>query len=301
MRRQAPAGVLDAVASFTPGFVAGLIFGWELVAAVVLGGITYVSSSGIAAKLLHDFGWTRKPEGRVVVSLLILEDLAMALFLPVLAGLLIGGGPSARGLLGALIALAVVGVFLAAAMKLEFGITRFIFGRSDEALLFTIIGLAVFGAGIAELVQISAAVGALLVGIGMSGPGIEEARRLLVPLRDFFAALFFALFGLSIDPGALPPVLVTAAALAAVTGATKFLSGWTIGRRAGLDSRARTRVGTLLLARGEFSIVIATIAGASGLDEVGPLAAAYVLMLAFLGPLLSRLSAREARRDARTA
>lgn len=252
--------------------------------------MTYVSSSGIAAKLLHDFGWTRKPEGRIVVSLLILEDLAMAIYLPVLAGLLIAGGLSARGLLGSLIALAVVGAFLAAALKLEFGITRFIFGRSDEALLFTIIGLAVFGAGIAELVQVSAAVGALLVGIGMSGPGIEEARRLLVPLRDFFSALFFALFGLSIDPSDLPPVVVTAAILAAVTGATKFLSGWTIGRRASLDATGRTRVGTLLLARGEFSIVIAAIAGASGLDMVGPLAAAYVLMLAFVGPLLSRFA-----------
>lgn len=290
LRRQTRAGVLDAALNFVPGFVAGLLLGWEPIAAAVLGGITYVSSSGIAAKLLHDFGWVRRREGRVVVSLLILEDLAMALYLPVLAGLLIAGGVSARGLVGSLVALGVVAVFLLGALKLEFGITRFLFSRSDEALLFTIIGLAVLGAGIAELVEISAAVGALLVGIGMSGPGIEDARRLLVPLRDFFAALFFALFGLSINPSDLPPVLVTAALLALVTGATKFAGGWLIGARAGLTRNERARVGALLLARGEFSIVIATIAVASGEDYIGPLAAAYVLMLAIVTPLLVRLT-----------
>ena len=179
-------------------------------------------------------------------------------------------------------------MILALAIRVEVGITRFLFGHSDEALLFTIIGLAILGAGIAEWVQISAAVGALVVGIGMSGPGIAEARRLLEPLRDFFAALFFALFGLSIDPSELVPVLGTATLLAGVTAATKFLAGWLIARREGLGRQARTRVGTLLLARGEFSIVIAVIASTSGLDFVGPLAAAYVLILAVLGPLVVR-------------
>ncbi|MGH2759961.1 MAG: cation:proton antiporter [Actinomycetota bacterium] len=300
LRRQTRAGLLDAVLNFIPGFVAGILLGWAPIAAAVLGGITYVSSSGIAAKLLHDFGWVRRPEGRVVVSLLIIEDLAMAVYLPALAGLLIAGGVSTQGLVGSLVALGVVAVFLVGALKLEFGITRFIFSRSDEALLFTIIGLAVLGAGIAELVEISAAVGALLVGIGMSGPGIEDARRLLVPLRDFFAALFFALFGLSINPSELPPVLLTAGILAAVTAATKFVGGWLIGGRAGLDNHQRARVGVLLIARGEFSIVIATIAVASGHEFVGPLAAAYVLLLALVTPLLTRLTGEPPPRKPRT-
>lgn len=289
LRRQAPAGMLDALLNFPPGFVAGILLGWELIPSAVLGGVTYVSSSGVAAKLLHDFGWTRNPESRVVVSLLILEDLAMAVYLPVLAGLLIAGGFSAEGLLGSAIAIAAVIAVLAVALRVDVGITRFIFSHSDEALLFTILGLAIFVAGIAELVQISAAVGALLVGIGMSGPGIKGARELLTPLRDFFAAMFFAFFGLSVDPSALPPALGTATALAVVTGATKFIGGWLIARRDGCDRGARARGGALLVARGEFSIVIAVIAVASGLEFVGPIAAAYVLILAVAGPLLVRL------------
>ena len=288
LRTQAPAGGLDAALNFTPGFVAGLLLGWPVIAAAVLGGVTYVSSSGIAAKLLHDFGWTQNRESRVVVSTLILEDLAMAVYLPILAGLLIAGAFSVRGLVGSAIAIVAVILLLAAAMRIDVGVTRFIFSHSDEALLFTILGLAIFVAGVAELVQISAAVGALLVGIGMSGPGIQGARQLLTPLRDFFAAMFFAFFGLSIDPSQLTGVLGIAALLALVSAATKFATGWLIARRSGCDSRSRLRAAALLVARGEFSIVITVIAVASGLEFVGPLAAAYVLVLAVAGPLVVR-------------
>jgi CPA2 family monovalent cation:H+ antiporter-2 len=290
LRAQAPAGLLDAALNFTPGFVAGVVLGWSPIAAAVLGGITYVSSSGIAAKLLHDFQWTANRESRVVVSTLILEDLAMAVYLPILAGLLIAGSFSVKGLVGSGIAIVAVVALLLAAMRIDVGITRFIFSRSDEALLLTILGVAIFVAGIAELVQISAAVGALLVGIGMSGPGIGGARKLLTPLRDFFAAMFFAFFGLSIDPGALRGALGTAALLALVTGATKFATGWMIGRREGCDTVSRVRAAALLVARGEFSIVITVIAVASGLAFVGPVAAAYVLLLAIGGPLVVRIT-----------
>lgn len=288
LKQQAPAGALDAVLNFVPGFAAGLLLGRGAVSAAALGGVTYVSSSGVAAKLLHDYGAESRPEGRVTVSLLVLEDLAMAVYLPVLAGLLIAGGFTLRGLLGSMAALAAVFVILSLALRVDVGLTRFVFSHSDEALLFTILGLAIFVAGVAELIQLSAAVGALLVGIGMSGPGIAGARQILAPLRDFFAAMFFAFFGLSVDPSSLLGVLPEAAALAIVTAATKFVGGWLIGRRSGLDVRARARVGALLMARGEFSIVITVIAVASGLAFIGPLAACYVMLLAVAGPLLMR-------------
>ncbi len=292
LRRQAPAGLLDAAMNFLPGVAAGLLLGWDPIAAAVLGGVTYVSSSGIAAKLLHDFKWTSRPESRVVVSLLVLEDLAMAVYLPILAGLLVAGGFNLEALLVSAGAVLAVILLLALALRVDVGLTRFIFSHSDEALLFTILGLAIFVAGVAELVQISAAVGALIVGIVMSGPGIAGARQLLTPLRDFFAAMFFAFFGLTIIPADLPSVLGAAFALAAVTAATKFGAGWLIGRRSELEPRGRVRVGALLMARGEFSIVIAALAVASGFDDVGPLAAAYVLVLAVVGPVAARIAIR---------
>lgn len=203
LRAQASAGFLDAALNFSPGFLAGLVLGWGVLPAAVLGGVTYVSSSGVVAKLLHDLGWVGNRETPVVLSILVIEDLAMAVYLPLLAALLIGGATLA-GLGTAVAAVAGVVAFLAIALRVEVGVSRLIFSHSDEALLLTILGLAVLVAGIAELVQVSAAVGALLVGIALSGPAAHGARALLAPLRHFMAAIFFAFFGLSVDPRTFP-------------------------------------------------------------------------------------------------
>ena len=296
LKAQAPAGFLDAAVNFTPGFLAGLALGWGVLPAAVLGGVTYVSSSGVVAKLLHDLGWIGNRETPVVLSILVIEDLAMAVYLPMLAALLIGGA-TLSGLGTAAAAVAGVVAFLAMALRVEVGVSRLIFSHSDEALLLTILGLAVLVAGIAELVQVSAAVGAMLVGIALSGPAARGARALLAPLRDFLAAIFFAFFGLSVDPSLIPGALGPALALAAVTAATKFATGWWSARREGIGPRGRARAGAALIARGEFSIVIAGIAVASGLpSDVGALSIAYVLVLAITGPLAARVSEPVAER-----
>lgn len=142
---------------------------------------------------------------------------------------------------------------------------------------------------------VSAAVGAFLVGIAVADPVSERASTLVGPLRDLFAALFFFLFGLQIDVGDLVPVLVPAALLAAVTAAGKVFTGSWAARRAGIAARGRRRAGTALIARGEFSIVIAELGVAAGVErQLGPLAAAYVLMLAVAGPLAARAADRPA-------
>jgi CPA2 family monovalent cation:H+ antiporter-2 len=296
LRAQAPSGLLDLVLNFTPGFLGGLVLGWEVLAAAVLGGVTYVSSSGVVAKLLHDLGRVGNRETPVVLSILVIEDLAMAVYLPMLAGLLIGG-VTLSGLGTAAAAVAGVVVFLAVAQRLQGGLGRLLFSHSDEALLLTILGAAVLVAGIAELVQVSAAVGALLVGIAFSGPAARGARPLLVPLRDFLAAIFFAFFGLSVDPSQIPGALVPAVFLGVVTAAPKFATGGWSARRAGIGPRGRARAGATLIPRGEFSIVIAGLAVASGLgDDVGALSIAYVLLLAVAGPVVARLAEPMAER-----
>lgn len=287
---QAQVGLVDVALNFAPGFLAGVVLGFGVIPAVVLGGVTYVSSSGVAARLLHELGRVGNRETPVVLSILVMEDLAMAVYLPMLAALLIGG-VSLTGLATAILAVAGVVAFLVLSLHLDVGISRLLFSRSDEALLLTILGIAVLVAGVAEMVQISAAVGALLVGIALSGPAARGAQALLSPLRDFLAAIFFAFFGLSVDPGLIPRALAPALALAFVTGTTKFVTGWWGARRAGVGPRGRARAGATLIARGEFSIVIAGLAVASGVDaDVGALAIAYVLVLAILGPLAAKFA-----------
>jgi CPA2 family monovalent cation:H+ antiporter-2 len=304
LKAQAPVALVDLAVNFAPGFAAGVFLGFGVVPAMVLGGVTYVSSSGVAAKLLHELGRVGNRETPVILSILVVEDLAMAVYLPILAALLISG-VSLTGLGIALLAVGGVVAFLALSLHLDVGLSRLLFSHSDEALLLTILGLAILVAGVAELVQVSAAVGALLVGIALSGPAARGAQALLTPLRDFLAAIFFVFFGLSVDPGLIPPVIGPALTLAFFTAITKFATGWWGAGRAGVGPRGRARAGATLIARGEFSIVIAGLAVASGVDaDVGALSIAYVMVLAILGPLAAKFAepitdavlARSARR-----
>jgi len=87
-----PAAVVDLALNFTSGLIAGLLLQWPPLAAVLLGGVTYVSSSGVIAKVLADLRRLENPETPAVLSILVLEDLAMAVYLPLVAVLLAGGG-----------------------------------------------------------------------------------------------------------------------------------------------------------------------------------------------------------------
>ncbi|HYY44736.1 MAG TPA: cation:proton antiporter [Actinomycetota bacterium] len=290
LRAAVRGGVLDAVLNFTPGLVCGLLLGWDFLAAVFLGGITYASSSGIVSKLLQDLGRTANRETPVVLSILVFEDLALAFFLALVTALLAGGlSPTGLGLAFGGVALVVI--VLAFAARAEDRISEAVFSHSDEALLLTLMGGTLIVAGLAEAIRVSAAVGALLAGIVVSGPAAEGARPLLEPVRDLFAALFFVFFGLSIDPSTLPSSLGWAVALAAFTAVTKVVTGWMAAAWGGSRIPGRVRAGASLVPRGEFSIVVAGIAVAAGLQSgLGSLAAGYVLILAVAGPVVARFA-----------
>lgn len=290
MRSVAPAGFVDLILNFTPGFVAGLVLGWGVVPSLFLGGVTYISSTGVIAKLLNDLGWTGNRETPVVLSILVFEDLAMAVLLPTLAALALGGSTA-----GALLTIAVAITVMVGAIALAYRqgdrLGNMVLHRSDEVSLLSIFGLTLLIAGIAEGINISAAVGAFLVGISLSGEAVAKADTLLAPLRDLFAAVFFVFFGLSTDPRDIPGVLLVAVLLGLVTAATKLIGGWWAARRQGIGRAGQLRTGLTLIARGEFSIIIAGLAvGVPGAEELPALAAAYVLLMAISGPLAAKLA-----------
>ncbi len=282
------AGVIDFALNFTPGMAAGLLLRWRLLPAVLLGGITYISSSGVIAKVLTELKRMDKLETPLVLSLLVQEDLAMAVYLPLVAVLLGGGGP-VRIALSVCVAIAVVSIALLAALQWGSQVSRLVAHESDEIILLTTVGAVLLVAGVAQRFQVSAAIGAFLVGIALSGSVAEKSRRVVSPLRDLFAAMFFFFFGLEIDPAALLPSLPLALGLGAVTTLTKILTGYWAGRSLGIAPRGRIRAGAELVARGEFSIVIAGLGGAIE-PRLGPLSAAYVLLMAIVGPVLARLA-----------
>ena len=286
LRLQAPVGALDVVLNGLPGAVAAVLLGWGPVGALALAGITAISSSGIVAKVVSDMGRLGNRETPAVLAVLVLEDLAMAVYLPVLTALVIA--ESATGAVRSVgIALALLAAVLFVALRHGHRLSAPLRSDSSEVLLLGILGLALLVAGAAEQVGVSAAVGAFLLGIALSGEVVEQVRPLLEPLRDLFAAVFFVFFGLQTDPGLLPAVAGPALALVVVGVLTKMVSGWFAARQVGAGIPGRVRAGATLTPRGEFSIVIAGLA--AGVEPgLAALAAAYVLVLAVLGPVLAR-------------
>jgi CPA2 family monovalent cation:H+ antiporter-2 len=292
LRGGVAAGVVDLVLNATPGLVAGWLLGWHPLAWLLLAGITYVSSSGVIARLLDELGWLGNREAPLVLGLSVIEDLVMAIFLP-LVGIALAGGAPVRLVVWGGLAVALVGGVLALGWRYGERVAPLLVGRSEEGSLMALVALMLLFAGAAEAVNVSAAVGAFLAGIVVAEPAVSTARGLIRPLRHLFAGAFFLFFGLQVDAGAMVGALVPAAVLAGVGVGTKYLTGWVAARRAGLGRRARGRAGWLLVARGEFSIVIAGLGMAAGLEPaLGALAGAYVLVLAIVGPVAAHLVQR---------
>ncbi len=286
MGRHLPSAGWDIVLNATPGALAGLLLGMDPVAVVALAGATYISSSGIVARLLSDLGRLANRETPAVLSVLVLEDFVMAAYLPLLA-VLASGGDLGDALLGATIALAALATAFGVTYRWGRHVSRLIHHDDPEQLLLRVLGLTLVVAALAEMVHISAAVGAFLVGLSISGWTAQLTREVLTPLRDLFAAVLFVSIGLVIDPRDLGPVLVPALLLAVVTGGTKVVTGMLAAARDGAARRGRLRAGAALVTRGEFSLVIVGLAAAAD-DRLAPLVAAYVVILAIAGPILTR-------------
>ena len=286
LRRHLPSAWVDLILNAVPGAVAGWLLGLGPVGILAMAGITYISSSGVIARLLSDLRRLGNRETPAVLSVLVLEDFAMAAYLPLLA-VLAAGGSWLGALLGMGIAVAALVAAFTASYRWGHHVGRLVAHPDSEQLLLRVLGLTLIVAALAEFVHASAAVGAFLVGLTLTGDTADRARKVLSPLRDLFAAIFFLAIGFSVDPKELVPMLPAALALAAVTAATKVATGIYAARREGVARRGQLRAGTALIARGEFSLVIIGLVGET-IEAVASVATSYVLILAIVGPMLTR-------------
>jgi monovalent cation:H+ antiporter-2, CPA2 family len=206
-----------------------------------------------------------------------------------IAAALVAGRGVGETVTAVAVALSAVTMILVGALRFGGQLSTLLQRGSDEALLLTVFGLTLLVGGLAQEVEVSAAIGAFLVGLALSGPVQARAADLVGPLRDLFAAVFFLFFSFQIRPGDLFGALVPGAALAVVAAAGKLLAGWVAAGRAGAGRAGRLRAGGVLIARGEFSIVIASLGtGLADGQDLGAVAAAFVLLTAIAGPLAAR-------------
>ena len=261
LRHHLPSAGVDAVLNATPGAVAGWLLGLDGVAILALAGVTYISSSGVIARLLEDLHRLGNRETPAVLSVLVLEDFAMAAYLPLFA-VLASGGTWLEAVAGMIAAVGALFAAFAASFYWGHHVGRLVGHPDSEQLLLRVLGVTLMVAATAESLHASAAVGAFLVGLTLTGETADRARNVLGPLRDLFAAIFFLAIGLSVDPHELLPMLPVALSLAVVTAVTKVASGIFAARRDGVARRGQLRAGTALIARGEFSLIIIGLVGA---------------------------------------
>ncbi len=288
LRRHLPSAWVDLLLNAIPGAIAGWLLGLNAIGVLAMAGITYISSSGVVSRLLSDLRRLGNRETPSVLSVLVLEDFAMAAYLPLLT-VLAAGGTWLQAAFGMAIAMTALTAAFTVSYRWGHHVGRMVSHPDSELLLLRILGLTLIVAALAEWVHASAAVGAFLVGLTLTGETAKRARDLLSPLRDLFAAVFFLAIGLSVDASHLLPMLPIAVALAVVTGATKVLTGMYAARREGVGRQGQLRAGTVLIVRGEFSLVIIGLVG-EAIEVVESVATAYVFVLAIAGPVLTKLA-----------
>jgi CPA2 family monovalent cation:H+ antiporter-2 len=280
-------------------FAAGLGYAWllgfPLKETLVVAGITTISSSAIVAKVIVDLRRTANPETEMILGIIMFEDVFLAFYLSVISGLVLSGATSLGGILKSMgLSLAFILGLILVGMKATPLLNRILRISSNEVFLLVIFAWLFLLAGFGETIHVAEAIGALLLGLALSETEqSERIERMIVPFRDFFGALFFFGFGLTIDPFGLGGAVWPALGAVALTIVGNVVAGVLAGRSAKLSTSASLNTGLTIVSRGEFSIIMANLAKAGDLSPViQPFAALYVLILAVLGPLLTKESER---------
>jgi CPA2 family monovalent cation:H+ antiporter-2 len=284
-RRITKTGGIDLLFCLPLGLVAGLVVGGGWVGALLFAGAFYVSSSAIIAKSIIELRRAADPETEVALGILVFEDLFIALYLAVLSGAVLVAEPSLMSAaVGVGKALLFFGIVVLIALRARSVLDRLFAIDNDDLFLLLVGGLVLLLSWGALTAGLSEAIGAFLAGLALAETQHRErAEHLFAPLQGVFAAIFFFGFGLSIDPGTFPSVWLPAVILVVLAVIAKVGGGWVAGRRSGLSQRGSLTLGLTLVARGEFSIILAGIAVSVGRERLGALLALLVLGLSLVG------------------
>ena len=288
-------GTIYVSINFFLGLGYGFLIGLGFYEALIIAGMVSVSSSAIVAKVLVDLRRTGNKETELILGIILFDDIFLAVFLSIMSGLLLSDNSSILAtVISVLISIGYMLLFFVIARKGTKYLNKFFNIKSNESFIIVVFAGLFFIAGFSETIHVAEAIGALLFGLVLSGTDhSERIEKLVVPFRDFFGAIFFFSFGLSIDPRTLGDALWIALGAVVLTVLTNVIAGMIAGRNAGLSHKASTNIGLTIMARGEFTIIVANLGIAAQLAPIlKPFSALYVLILAILGPFLTKESSR---------
>ncbi len=276
------------------GFLFGLWVGWGTREALVIAGMTATSSSAIVTKLLIELRRLTNRETPAILGITVVEDVFIAVYLAIVT-VIIGGEKTVWAIV---LQLTISFGFLVAMFALaRWGgrvVSRLVGARDDELFTILFFGLAVAFGGIGELLGVSNAIGAFLIGLVLGATRYKaRIEQFSLPLRDVFGAFFFLNFGLALDPSTFGGVLVPVIVAVAMTLVLNTAGGQLIAWLNRLTPAEGFNVSAMLQNRGEFALILATLASAAGLDSrLTPFAGLYVLIMAIVGPVLAVNSER---------
>lgn len=279
--------------NFTLGLLYGLINGFPLQETLIIAGIITFSSSAIVAKVLVDLKRTGNKETELILGIIMFEDIVLAVYLSIVSGLVLGSATSLMStMFSIVISLGYILLFFVIARVGTKFLNKILNIASSEIFIIVIFAALFFIAGLSETIHVAEAIGALLLGLVFSETEhSDRIEHLVVPFRDFFGAIFFFSFGLSIEPATLGGAVWLTLGAVVITILGNFVAGLIAGRKAGLTYKASSNIGLTIVSRGEFSIILANLAVMGNLMPViKPFSALYVLILAILGPLLTKES-----------
>ena len=289
-------GMVDLVVNAGLGLIVGLAAFGPSFGALILAAAIYVSSSAVTVKGLIDFRRLADDETDLVLAILVFEDLAIAFVLGLAGG---GGGELTSTLVVVLKALLFVTGSLAASRWLAHSFDRLLDRLPREFFLLATFAFLIGMAALADALGLSEAIGALMAGVVLAGTGARaEIEERFFSFRDLFGALFFFVFGLSIDVAALGSVWWILILAVALTVVGKASGGYVAGFVGGFTRRQSLNAGLALVAHGEFTIVLAQLAAANPRisecvqSDIVAFAGLYVLATATIGIVLMKESKR---------
>ncbi len=245
--------------------VSKALFNWSISDAIFFGFLIALSSTMIVLKILVERGETNTPHGRIMIAILLVQDLAVLPLMVILPAL---GEPATSLIYSLGITLGKVVLFLGAMTVIGFWVVPAFLGhaagtRSRELFLITILAICLGAAFGTSYFGVSAAFGAFAAGMLVSRSHFaHQALADITPLRNVFAALFFVSLGMLASPRFIVDnwSMVTMVALIIVLG--KFITCFLIARFFGYSFKTALFVGAGLTQIGEFSFVL----GQAGLE-----------------------------------
>jgi CPA2 family monovalent cation:H+ antiporter-2 len=260
----APFGILVSVGL---GVGVGALLGWPLLQGIAVGCIISVASTMVMMRLLMDRGEISSESGRVMITLTLVEDLAVVILTILLPGL-----ASSEGNYGQVAwkigraLLLLVPIAFAGWKIIPRLLSRIEKTGNDEISLLLALTICLVVAAVTEMIGLSLALGAFVAGLLLGNSDfVHKLEKQTLPLRDAFVALFFVTIGMLIDPKTWLSSWQLVAILAGLIIVGKFLVWSGIVRAFGYRWDTAKRVGIGLTQIGEFSFILAQVSLNAGL------------------------------------